>query len=93
MFYHKSRRESEFVYHKSVPIEEDERSWFLLTVEEKVPKLAYIIRSDIEQMDAPFSSWPSLPEEVDYHHVKLPKLLKLLMNSLLSKSFPVAARV
>ena len=44
-------------------------------------------------MDAPFSSWPPLPEEVDYHHVKLPKLLKLLMNSLLSKNFPVAARV
>ena len=26
MFYHKIRRESKFVYHKSVPIEEDERS-------------------------------------------------------------------
>ena len=56
-------------------------------------KLADIIKSDTEQMDAPFSSWPPLPEEVDYHHVKLPKLLKLLMISLLSKSFPVAARV
>ena len=42
MFNHKSRRESEFVFHKSVPIE-DERSWFLLTVEEKVLKLADII--------------------------------------------------
>ena len=41
-------------------------------------------------MDAPFLSWPPLPEEVDYHHMKLPKLLKLLTNSLLSKSFPVA---
>ena len=28
MFYHKRRRENEFVYHKSVPIEEDERSYF-----------------------------------------------------------------
>ena len=44
-------------------------------------------------MYSPFSSWPLLPEEVDYHHVKLPKLLKLLMNSLLSKNFPVAERV
>ena len=93
MLYHKSRRESEFVYHKSVPIDEDERSWFFLKVEEKVLKLADIIRSDIEQMDVPFSRWPPLPEEVDYHHVKLLKLLKLLMNSLLSKSFPVAERV
>ena len=62
-------------------------------VEEKVLKLADIIRSHIEQMNAPFSSWPPLPEEVDYHHVKLPKLLKLRMNLLLSKSFPVAERV
>ena len=38
MFYYKSKRESEFVYHKSVDIEEDERSWFFLTVEEKVLK-------------------------------------------------------
>ena len=28
MIYHKSRRESEFVYHKSIPVEQDERSWF-----------------------------------------------------------------
>ena len=28
IFYHKSRRESEFVYHKSLPIEKDERGWF-----------------------------------------------------------------
>ena len=44
-------------------------------------------------MDALSSSWPPLPEEVDYHHMKLPKLLKLMMNLLLSKSFPVAERV
>ena len=47
----------------------------------KVLKLADKIRSDIEQMDALSSSWPPLPEEVDHHHMKLPKLLKLLMNS------------
>ena len=35
MFYHKSRWEIEFVYHKSVPIEQDERSCFFLTVEER----------------------------------------------------------
>ena len=62
-------------------------------VEEKVLKLADTIRSHIEQMNAPFSSWPPLPEEVDYHHVKLPKLLKLQMNLLQWKSFPVAERV
>ena len=44
-------------------------------------------------MNAPFSSWPPPLEEVDYHHGKLPKLLKLLMNLLLWKSFPVAERV
>ena len=57
MFYHTSRRESEFVYHKSVLIEDDEKSWFFLTVEEKVLKLADITRSDTDQMDALFSSW------------------------------------
>ena len=29
-------------------------------------KLAHIIRSDIEQMDAPFSNWPAISEEIDY---------------------------
>ena len=29
-------------------------------------KLAHIIRSDIEQMDAPFSNWPPISEEIDY---------------------------
>ena len=62
-------------------------------VKEKVLKLANIIRSGIEQMDEPFSSWPPLLEEVDYHHMKLLKLIKLLINSLLSKSFPVGERV
>ena len=56
MFYHKSRRESELAYHKSIPVEENETSWIFLTVEEKVLKQADIIRSDIEQKDAPFSS-------------------------------------
>lgn len=62
-------------------------------VKEKVLKLANIIRSGIEQMDEPFSSWLPLLEEVDYHHMKLLKLIKLLINSLLSKSFPVGERV
>ena len=48
-------------------------------------ELANIIKSDIEQVDARFSSWPPLPEEVDYHHVKMFKLSKLLVNLLLSK--------
>ena len=62
-------------------------------VEKRVLKLADIIRSDIEQIDAPLSSWPLISEEVDYHHVKIPKLFKLLMNLLISKSYPLAARV
>ena len=62
-------------------------------VEEKGLKLANIIRSDIEQMNVIFSSWLPLQDEVDYHHVKLSKLLKLLISWLLSKSFSVAERV
>ena len=44
-------------------------------------------------MDALFSSCHPLSEEVDFHHVKLLKLLKLLVNSLLSKSFRLAERL
>ena len=49
-------------------------------VEEKGLKLTNIIRSDIEQMNVIFSSWLPLQDEVDYHHVKLSKLLKLLIS-------------
>ena len=62
-------------------------------VYEFVLRKKYTTTTTLKQMNAHFSSWPPLPEEVDYHHVKLPKLLKLLMNSLLSKSFPIAERV
>ena len=62
-------------------------------VEEKGLKLTNIIRSDIEQMNVIFSSWLPLLDEVDYHHEKLSKLLKLLIIWLLSKSFSVTERV
>ena len=48
-------------------------------VEEKGLKVTNIIRSDIEQMKVIFSSWLPLLDEVDYHHEKLSKLLKLLI--------------
>ena len=37
-FIAESRTQSEFVYHKSVPIEEDERGWFFMNIEEKEKK-------------------------------------------------------
>ena len=70
--------ESKFAFHISVPIEEDERSWFFLTVKEKMLRQADIIRYSVEQMDVPFSSWPPLPEEVDYHHVSNQKIVQLI---------------
>ena len=39
---------------------------------------ADITRYNVEQMDVPFSSWPLLPEEVDYHHVSNQKIVQLL---------------
>ena len=36
---------------------------------------ADIIRYNVEQMDVPFSIWPPLPEEVDYHHVSNQKIV------------------
>ena len=64
-------------------------------VEEKLQKLANVNSYDINKwIDSPLSSWPALPEdEVDYYHVDLPILSKLLMNSLLPKRFPAAKRV
>ena len=38
LFYQESRTQSEFVYHRSVPIEEDERSWFFINIEKKSKK-------------------------------------------------------
>ena len=93
MFYHKSRCKVSLYTTNAFQLRRMEEAGFFLMVEERVLKLAVIIRSDIEQMDAPLSSWPPIQEEVDYHHVKILKLFKLLMNSLISKSYPVAARV
>ena len=39
---------------------------------------ADIIRYNVEQMDVPISSWPPLPEEVDYHHLGNQKIVQLV---------------
>ena len=44
LFYQENIAQSEFVYHKSVPIKENERCWFVMSIEEKVTKTAEIIR-------------------------------------------------
>ena len=31
MFYHKDRRENEFIFHKSIPVEDDIRSWLFFS--------------------------------------------------------------
>ena len=61
LFYQESRTQSEFVYHKSVPIEEDERSWFFMNIEEKVTKTAEIIREEIVKSPSSFQ---------DGHHIQ-----------------------
>ena len=55
LFYQESRTQSEFVHHKSVPIEKDERSWFFMNIEEKVTKTAEIIREEIVKSPSSFS--------------------------------------
>ena len=56
-FYQKSKRKSEYVYHKSnKPIEEDERSWFFMNLKEKVEKVAEILRQDVESFPSPFQN-------------------------------------
>ena len=48
-----------------------------------MPREADIIRYNIEQMDASFSIWPPLKEELDYHLVR-PTLVKSPIIILLS---------
>ena len=55
LFYQESRTQSEFVFHKSVPNEEDERSWFFMNIEEKVTKTAEIIKEEIVKSPSSFS--------------------------------------
>ena len=93
LFYQESRTQSEFVYHKSVPIEEDERSWFFMNIEEKVTKTAEIIREEIVKSPSSFSRWPPYPEEIDNKCVVIPALLQLFIETLLSKNHPVSQRV
>ena len=78
LLYYKYRVESEFTFHISVPLEEDERNWFFLMVKEKMLRQADIIIYSFEQMDVPYSSWLPLPEEVDYHHVSNQKIFQLV---------------
>ena len=64
LFYQESRTQSELVYHKSVLIEENERSWLSMNIEEKVASLSS------------FSRWPPYPEEIDNKCVVIPDLLQ-----------------
>ena len=93
MFYQKNKRQSEFVYHRSVPIEEDDRSWFFMNIEEKVMKVAKMFRTQIEESMETFKKWPPHPDEILSENVSIPNLLHIFLKSLLSKNFPVSQRV
>ena len=93
LFYQESRTQSEFVYHKSVPIKEDERSWFFMNIEEKGTKTAEIIREEIVKGPSSFLRWAPYAEEMDDKCVVMPVLLQLFIEILLSKNHPVSQRV
>ena len=56
-FYHKSKRKSEYVYYKSMPIEDDERSWFFMSLRGKAEKVAEILREEVGNFPSPFQGW------------------------------------
>ena len=84
---------TEYVYHKSVPIEEDDRSWFFLTEIEKVKKVAEMTRTQIEHSGSPFTSWPPHPDEIRTGNVEIPTLLGLFLKGLFTKQSPVSEKV
>ena len=92
-FYQKSKRQSQFVYHKDAQIEEDERSWFFMNIKEKIMKVAEIIREEIEKSLSPFSRWPPQPDEILNKNVVVPNMLDLFLKSLFSRVHPVSKRV
>ena len=92
LFYQESRTQSEFVYHKSVPIEEDERSWFFMNIEKKVKSTSEIIREEIVKSPSSFSRWPPYLEEIS-KGVVIPTLLQLFIETLLSKNHSVSQRI
>ena len=61
-FYQKSKRKSEYVYGKSMPIEEDEQSWFFMSLRGKLEKAAQILREEVENFPSPFQEWPPHPD-------------------------------
>ena len=92
-FYQKSKIQSEYVYYKTVPVEEDGRSCFFMNEGEKVKKVAAMNRAEIEKSCKSFSTWPPHPDKIDSNKVKIPELLDTFLKFLLTKTFPVSKRV
>ena len=87
-FYQKSKRKSEYVYCKSMPIEEDERS-----LKEKVEKVAEILREKVENFPSLFQEWPPHPDVLYDQTIAVPSMLQSFLQILLSEKKTDSARV
>ena len=93
VFYQKSRRQYEYIYYRNTPVEENDRSWFFMNIEEKVVKMAEVLRDEIEKFPSPFSEWPPNPDVVYDQDISIPSLLKSFLKTLLSKKSTNSARL
>ena len=90
-FYCKKEGLPEYVYSIDSPVEQDERSWFLLSDVEKVSKVANLIRSQIDLLNCPFSSWPPPSDEIVNSNVVIPELLNVFLKALFNKQLSISS--
>ena len=55
-----------------MPIEEDERSWFFMSLKGKVEKVAEIFREDVKNFPLPFQEWPPHPDVLYDQTIAIP---------------------
>ena len=76
-----------------MPIEEDERSWFFMSLKGKVEKVAEIFREDVKNFPLPFQEWPSHPDVLYDQTIAIPSMLQSFLQILFFKKKTDSARV
>ena len=92
-FFQKKEGNIEYVYSADVPVEQDERSWFFLSDNEKVKKIAKMIKTKIDSCDSPFTSWPPNSNEICSKNVIIPELLETFLKTLFTNSSIFSQRI
>ena len=93
LFYQKEIGLPELAYSATGPVEQNENSDFLMLTEvEKVKKVALIVKDELKEYESCFSTWPPSDKDLNRDTV-IPKLLKVFLQTLLTKSNDASDRV